>query len=169
MLQRAGYVLGCSLDSIEEVADKRMLARLTSIGNSSSHPLQQTVEALGSSFRTRLRDRQRKKERWRRLFLPTANRVFNAVSSPSHNLVHVQYLPSLVGNGLVIHVQHCQFIIYLYILAVLSDLKSILCGIQRSKICQNVFVFSDFKKTTKPHCLMGYQIITATAVRSLPE
>ena len=84
-LQRAGSVLGYGLDSIEEVADRRMLARLISIRSNSIHPLQHTLEVLVSSFSTRLRDPQSRKEQRRRSFLPIDIRVFNVVSSLSHN------------------------------------------------------------------------------------
>lgn len=39
LVQRAGSVLDSSLNSTEEVAYRRMLARQTSIRNNSSHPL----------------------------------------------------------------------------------------------------------------------------------
>lgn len=57
-VKRAGSVLSCSLDFTEEVADRKMLARQTSIRR---HP-------------------QCRKEHYRRLFLPTATRLNNAVS-----------------------------------------------------------------------------------------
>ncbi|XP_078810605.1 uncharacterized protein LOC144994967 [Oryzias latipes] len=80
LVRKAGSVLGCTLESIEEVADRRMLAKLTSIMDNPSHPLHQTVEALTSSFSTRLLHPQCKKERYRRSFLPTAIRLYNTVS-----------------------------------------------------------------------------------------
>lgn len=39
IVKRPGFVLGCSLDSIEQVAGKRMLARLTFIRSNSSYLL----------------------------------------------------------------------------------------------------------------------------------
>jgi len=41
--------MDCSLDSIEEVGERRMLAKLTSIMDNPSHPPHHTVGALSSS------------------------------------------------------------------------------------------------------------------------
>ena len=60
--------------------------RLASIGSKPCLPLHQTVEIWGSSFSTRLRHPQCGKERYHRSFLPTAIRLLNAASWPSHNL-----------------------------------------------------------------------------------
>ena len=38
LVKRAGSVLDCPLDSIEEVGERRMLAKLTSIMDNPSHP-----------------------------------------------------------------------------------------------------------------------------------
>lgn len=43
-------VLDCTLDSIQEVADGRMLAKLTSMVDESEQPLHHTVENLSSTF-----------------------------------------------------------------------------------------------------------------------
>ncbi|TWW61172.1 putative RNA-directed DNA polymerase from transposon BS [Takifugu flavidus] len=77
LVRRAGSVLDCSLDSIEEVGERRMLAKLTSIMNTPSHPLHETVGALSSSFSSRLLHPRCKRERYRRSFIPTAVRLFN--------------------------------------------------------------------------------------------
>lgn len=69
-----------SLDSVEEVAHRRMLARPTSIRSNSSHPLHHSVEALGCYFTTRLRPPPCRKELYRKLFLPSAIRLCNAAS-----------------------------------------------------------------------------------------
>ncbi|TWW77552.1 hypothetical protein D4764_12G0009420 [Takifugu flavidus] len=66
LLRRAGSVLDCSLDSIEEVGERRMLAKLTSIMDTPSHPLHETVGALSSSFSSRLLHPPCKRERYRR-------------------------------------------------------------------------------------------------------
>ena len=73
----AGSVLDCPLDSIEEVGERRMLAKLTSIMDNPSHPLHDTVGALSSSFSNRLLHPWCKKERYRRSFIPTAVGLFN--------------------------------------------------------------------------------------------
>ncbi|KAI3366238.1 hypothetical protein L3Q82_010054 [Scortum barcoo] len=50
LLRRASSVLGYPLDSVEVVGNRRMMAKLSSLLNNTSHPLQDTLTALGSSF-----------------------------------------------------------------------------------------------------------------------
>lgn len=52
MIKRASSI--CPLDSVEQVGEKRMWAKLSDILNNPSHPLYETVRALGSSFSQRL-------------------------------------------------------------------------------------------------------------------
>ena len=78
LVRKASSVLGCPLESVEGVGERRMLAKLTSIRDNTSHPLHQTVEALSSSFSGRLRHPQCRTERYRRSFIPTAVRLFNS-------------------------------------------------------------------------------------------
>ena len=78
LVRRASSVLGCSLDSLEEVGNRRMLAKITAMMDRPSHPLQATLTALGSSFSQRLLHSRCKKERYRRSFLPTAVRLFSS-------------------------------------------------------------------------------------------
>ncbi|KAI3351284.1 hypothetical protein L3Q82_005617 [Scortum barcoo] len=54
LVRRASSVLGCPLDSVEVVGNRRMMAKLSSLLNNTSHPLQDTLTALGSSFSERL-------------------------------------------------------------------------------------------------------------------
>ncbi|TWW54691.1 hypothetical protein D4764_0239290, partial [Takifugu flavidus] len=54
LVRRASSVLGCPLDSMEVVGNGRMMAKLSSMLNNTSHPLQDTLTALGSSFSERL-------------------------------------------------------------------------------------------------------------------
>ncbi|TWW62362.1 hypothetical protein D4764_04G0010090 [Takifugu flavidus] len=54
LVRRASSVLGCPLDSVEVVGNGRMMAKLSSMLNNTSHPLQDTLTALGSSFSERL-------------------------------------------------------------------------------------------------------------------
>ena len=54
LVRRASSVLDCSLDSTEEVGDRRMQVKLNSIMDSTSHPLDDTLGALSSSFSNRL-------------------------------------------------------------------------------------------------------------------
>ncbi|XP_051808801.1 HIG1 domain family member 1A, mitochondrial isoform X1 [Acanthochromis polyacanthus] len=77
LTKRASSVLGCPLDSVMDVGERRMLTKLSSIMDNSSHPLHRTVVELSSSFSMRLRHPQCKKERYRRSFIPTAIRLYN--------------------------------------------------------------------------------------------
>ncbi|KAI3376984.1 hypothetical protein L3Q82_000031 [Scortum barcoo] len=61
----ASSVLGCPLDSVEVVGNGRMMAKLSSLLNNTSHPLQDTLTALGSSFSERLLHPRCVKERGR--------------------------------------------------------------------------------------------------------
>ncbi|TWW77104.1 hypothetical protein D4764_12G0004940 [Takifugu flavidus] len=54
LVRRASSVLGCPQDSVEVVGNGRMMAKLSSMLNNTSHPLQDTLTALGSSFNERL-------------------------------------------------------------------------------------------------------------------
>ncbi|KAI3354884.1 hypothetical protein L3Q82_004552 [Scortum barcoo] len=65
------------LDSVEVVGNGRMMAKLSSLLNNTSHPLQDTLTALGSSFSERLLHPRCVKERYRRSFLPAAVRLHN--------------------------------------------------------------------------------------------
>ena len=62
LVRRSGFVLGCHLDSGDTVGERRMLAKLTSIMDNSCHPLRESVGALSSSFRQRLKQPRCKKE-----------------------------------------------------------------------------------------------------------
>ncbi|XP_054628152.1 uncharacterized protein LOC129179220 isoform X2 [Dunckerocampus dactyliophorus] len=77
LIRRASSVLDGPLDCVEEVGERRMLAKLTSIMDNTSHPLHDTVVSLGSSFSSRLLHPRCKKERFRRSFIPTAVRLYN--------------------------------------------------------------------------------------------
>ena len=54
LIKRASSVLGSPLDPVQVVGDRRMLARLASMLENSSHPMHETLAALGSSFSDRL-------------------------------------------------------------------------------------------------------------------
>ena len=71
LVQEGQLCPGLSLDSIEVVGERRMLAKLTSIANFSS--LHQTVEASSSSFSSRLLHPLS--------FIPTAIRLFNSIAT----------------------------------------------------------------------------------------
>ncbi|KAI3367035.1 hypothetical protein L3Q82_009669 [Scortum barcoo] len=59
------------------VGNGRMMAKLSSLLNNTSHPLQDSLTALGSSFSERLLHPRCVKERYRRSFLPAAVRLYN--------------------------------------------------------------------------------------------
>ena len=61
LVWRTSSVLDCLLDSTDVVGERTMLAKLTSIVDNTSHPLHRTVEALSSSFSSRLLQPQCKK------------------------------------------------------------------------------------------------------------
>ncbi|KAL3993517.1 platelet-activating factor acetylhydrolase IB subunit alpha [Sarotherodon galilaeus] len=75
MIRRASSVLGCPLDPVEVVSDRRIVAKLSSLLDNISHPMQETLTALSSSFSGRLRHPRCGTERLRRSFLPTAVRL----------------------------------------------------------------------------------------------
>ncbi|CAI5670812.1 unnamed protein product [Oreochromis niloticus] len=65
LIQRASSVLGCPLDPVEVVSDRRMAAKLSSLLDNISHPMHETVTALSSSFSGRLRHPRCGTERFR--------------------------------------------------------------------------------------------------------
>lgn len=77
LVRRASSVLDCPLKTIEEVGERRMLTKLTSIMENTSHPLHQTAGALCNTFNSRLLHPQCKMECDGRSFLRTAVRLFN--------------------------------------------------------------------------------------------
>ncbi|KAK7895274.1 hypothetical protein WMY93_020599 [Mugilogobius chulae] len=77
VIKKSSSVLGCPLDSVREVGDRRVLARFTSMLDHESHPLQDALSALESSFSDRLIHPRCVKERFRRSFLPAAVRLYN--------------------------------------------------------------------------------------------
>ena len=54
LVRKASYVLGSPLDTVEVVGDRRMAAKLSSLLDNMSHPLQDTLSSLCSSFSDRL-------------------------------------------------------------------------------------------------------------------
>ncbi|KAI4894837.1 hypothetical protein NFI96_004578 [Prochilodus magdalenae] len=66
LLKRAGSVLGSPLDPVQVVGDRRMLSKLASMPENDSHPMHETLAALGSSFSDRLLHPKCVKERYRR-------------------------------------------------------------------------------------------------------
>ncbi|KAG9346804.1 hypothetical protein JZ751_007145 [Albula glossodonta] len=64
LVKKASSVLGCPLDPVEVVGEKRMIAKLLSLMENMTHPMRDTLIALGSSFGDRLLHPQCEKERY---------------------------------------------------------------------------------------------------------
>ena len=77
VIKKSTSVLGCPLDSVEKVGDRRVLAKLTAMLDQESHPLHYSLSALESSFSGRLIHPRCSKERYRNSFLPAAVRLYN--------------------------------------------------------------------------------------------
>lgn len=50
IINQASSVLGCPLDSVQTVGERRMTAKLSSLLDNDSHPMQDIITALSSSF-----------------------------------------------------------------------------------------------------------------------
>ena len=73
LVKRAGSVLDCPLDSIEEVGERRMLAKLTSIMDNPSHPLHETVGGIKQLLQQQTASPKRNSTAG----VPTSVRLFN--------------------------------------------------------------------------------------------
>ncbi len=80
LISKAASVLGGELESLVEVSERRMLRKLLSILDNTSHPLHATLVSCQSTFSSRLRPPKGTTERHRRSFLPVAIKLYN--SSP---------------------------------------------------------------------------------------
>ncbi|XP_072006908.1 leucine-rich repeat-containing protein 2 isoform X1 [Engystomops pustulosus] len=87
LIRKASSVLGGPLDTVQVVAERRTLCKLKSILENSSHPLHETVVALGSIFSDRLLHPKCERERYRKSFLPAAIRLFNKQGPNRSNLL----------------------------------------------------------------------------------
>lgn len=83
IIRKAGSVLGVQLDSLVVVSERRMLCKLHSILDNSTHPLHQVLTPHRSNFSNRLIPRQPRcnTECLRKSFLPLAIKLFNASTS----------------------------------------------------------------------------------------
>ncbi|TWW81868.1 hypothetical protein D4764_01G0016830 [Takifugu flavidus] len=79
LIKKAGSVVGCRLDNLDEVVRDRMVLKLRTIMDSPSHPLHNTVDKLRSSFSNRLLQPRCSKERYRKSFLPSAIKLYNSL------------------------------------------------------------------------------------------
>ncbi|KAK0147719.1 hypothetical protein N1851_012571 [Merluccius polli] len=77
IIRKSSSVLGCPLDSVREVGDRRVLTKVSSMLDNESHPLHGDLTELRSSFSDRLLHPRCVKERYRRSFLPAAVRLHN--------------------------------------------------------------------------------------------
>ena len=78
LVWKAGSVLGVEHESSVEVSEKRMLRKLLSTMDNTSHPLHTTLEYYRSTFSSRLRPPRSTTERHRRSFLPVAIKLYNS-------------------------------------------------------------------------------------------
>lgn len=78
LIRKAGDVIGVKLDSLESVMERRMLEKLQSILENTTHPLHQFLVQHRSTRTGRLRLPTSKTERHRRSFLPVAIKLYNS-------------------------------------------------------------------------------------------
>ena len=78
LVRKAASVVGARLDSLEEVAERRMRSKISAILGNASHPLYEVVNGLRSSFSGRLALPRCSTERFRRSFIPAAIRLYNS-------------------------------------------------------------------------------------------
>lgn len=77
LIRRTCSVLGCPIEPVEVVGERKMMAKLLSILESDSHSLKHTLSELRSSFSERLIHPQCVKESYHRSFLTAAVKVHN--------------------------------------------------------------------------------------------
>ncbi|KAI4892844.1 hypothetical protein NFI96_004929 [Prochilodus magdalenae] len=110
LLKRVGSVLGSPLDPVQVVGDRRMLSKLASMLENHSHPMHETLAALGSSFSDRLLH-----PKCPSFLLPLHSTTSTAPRGPhTHTLNYLSYL--ILGCP--------DFCTYLYTLYRLSDTYS---------------------------------------------
>lgn len=76
LIRKASSLLGHLHDLAVVVGERRMMAELPSVIDSGSHPMQDALAALQSSFSVRLLHPKCVRERYRRSFLPAAVRMY---------------------------------------------------------------------------------------------
>lgn len=77
LIRKASDVVGLKLESFTTVLERRMLFKLRSILDNSSHPLHNTLVSLRSTISDRLLHPQCTTERHRKSFLPVAIKIYN--------------------------------------------------------------------------------------------
>ncbi len=81
LITKAGSIIGCKLDTFEEVMERRTLSKLLSIMDNPEHPLHHLLDRQRSSFSNRLIQLCCHKDRVRKSFLPKAIRLYNSTLS----------------------------------------------------------------------------------------
>lgn len=80
LIKKASSIIGEELVPLEVVAEKRIMSKLLTILDNTSHPLHDVFVNLRSNFSWRLIPPRCKSERYRKSFVPTAIRLYNASS-----------------------------------------------------------------------------------------
>ncbi|MBN3314359.1 RTJK polymerase, partial [Atractosteus spatula] len=78
LIRRASSVIGSGLDPLEVVAERTMVSKPEAIMDNVSHPLYDMLVEMKSTFSNRLIHPWCDRERYRRSFLPSAIRLYNA-------------------------------------------------------------------------------------------
>lgn len=89
LIRKTKSVVRLELDSLEAVAERRMVNKISATLENPSHPLYDELWQMGSSFSHRLIPPKSKKEPFRRSFVPTAIRQYSVcvqtyIKYPSH-------------------------------------------------------------------------------------
>ncbi|XP_074525709.1 GTPase IMAP family member 8-like [Halichoeres trimaculatus] len=86
LVKKAHSVVGLQLDTLETVAERRIMDKIRAIIDNSSHPLHNELWDMGSSFSQRIIPPRSRTERFRRSFVPTAIRLLNSSGGHSTSL-----------------------------------------------------------------------------------
>ncbi|KAL0151264.1 hypothetical protein M9458_053455 [Cirrhinus mrigala] len=78
IIRKAGHVVGEELDSLTEVSERRMLSKIKTILDFTSHPLHTVLTSYRSTFSNRLRLPRCNTERHRKSFLPVSIKLLNS-------------------------------------------------------------------------------------------
>ena len=80
LVKKAGSIIGCKQDYLEQVVERRTLKKLLSILDNPDHPLHHLLQGQRSTFSKRFLQLRCHKDRYRKTFLPTAIRLYNKSS-----------------------------------------------------------------------------------------
>lgn len=108
LIRKANSVLRCSLDSMEEVGKRRIMAKLLAISDNIWHPLQVTPRALSGTFSDWLLHVRCVKEYYCRSFVSAAIRLNNLHhSSCSSSSIAVAVAVAVVVLFSVVYATYC--------------------------------------------------------------